>query len=455
MPPLHRRSVLRAIGAVSTGFVAGCNASPDQSASSPLPTTGEPTTDADQSGTSSTATDTSTPTDTQTRTETPAPAFSGEPGPLPDATWPLSYRGVTNGSYAPNGPRFDRDPVVEWRIEEPVTGEQESFDPRLTHPVIADGHLYTTKKLTHGPNQAAPEQHYLLSFDAASGTERWRQSIREGPAFKFPTAPAVGGQTVLVGHDRVLRAHAAETGEERWRRDLGEPIYAIYPTADRIYVRAHRSIYGLGLDGTVTWSTELDNYPGDLVLGTRNLYVGASRRLRALDPETGERRWARTLPATKAYGIRRLVSVDGGVFGLQHSGDLYTFDDNGQPAWRPDGSFGAMSTDGGRLYTSAEGVLRCFSVAGGKQVWELQCTDLEGCDSARYVGKPVLTNEIVYVPIDGGILAGVDPGDGSVQWSITTDRDVPQITIGDDGIYSIGDYEESIERRVAPGNSDR
>lgn len=455
MPPLHRRTVLRAIGAISAGFVAGCNANPDQATASPLPTTERPATDADQATTPQPATDTPTPTESQTPTETPVPAFSGEPGPLPAATWPLSYRGVTNGSYVPDGPRIDTAPEVDWRIEEPVSGEQESFDPRLTPPVIADGRLYTTKKLTYGPNQAPPEQHYLLSYEANSGTQRWEQSIRAGGAFRFPTAPAVRGTTVFVGYNRLLRAHETESGNERWRRDLGEPIYGIYPTADRIYVRAHRSIYGLAVDGTVTWSTELENHPGDLVLGTRNLYVGASRRLRALDPETGERRWARTLPATKAYGIRRLVSVDGGVFVLQHSGDLYTFDDNGQPAWRPDGSFGAMSTDGERLYTGAEGVLRCFTVTNGNQVWEFQCTDLENCDSARYVGKPVLTNEIVYVPIDGGILAGVDPGDGSVQWSITTDRDVPQITIGDEGIYSIGDYEESIERRVAPGNSDR
>jgi outer membrane protein assembly factor BamB len=253
----------------------------------------------------------------------------------------------------------------------------------------------------------------------------------------------------------LLRAHETENGEERWQRDISEPIYAIYPTADRIYVRAHRSIYGLSVDGTVTWSTELDNHPRDLVLGTKTLYVGASRQLQALQPETGERRWARTLPATNAYGIRRLISVDGGVFVLQHSGDLYTFDDTGQPAWRPDGSFGAMSTDGERLYCGAEGVLRCFMVTTGKQVWNFQCRDLKNCDSARYIGKPVLTDEAVYVPIDGGILAGVDPSDGSVRWSVTTDRDVPQITIGDEGIYSIGDYEQSIERRVAPSNSDR
>lgn len=445
MAPLDRRSLLRSLGTIAAGLVTGCNAGPDQSPSSPTPEpTGPTPTDARRSP--------DTPTDSGTGTETPAPAFSGDPGPLPDATWPLPYRGGTNGSYLPDGPRLGREPAVDWRIEEPVEGDPDYFDPRLTHPVIADGRLYTTKQLTHGPNQAAPDQHYLVSFDAATGTERWQQPIRPGPAFKFPTAPALRGDMVYVGHDRRLRAHGTETGEERWRRDLGEPIHGIRHGPDRTYIRAHRSVYAVDGEGTVSWATDLDEFPGALALGPKNVYTGASRRLVALDPGTGDRRWERTLPATSAYAIRRLVTAEGGVFVLQHSGDLSTFDDTGRPAWPPDGSYGSISTDGERLYAGGADGLRAFAVATGKRLWELSCPDLEGCGSARFVGKPAVTDGVVYVPIEGDILAAVDPRDGTATWTTTTERNVPRITLGMDAIYTVGDHEQSITRWVAPGN---
>lgn len=446
MDALNRRALLRRLGAVSAGLVAGCNAAPDAASRSPSPGTGRSTT-----ASPGTPTSTATPEQTSTATETPTPAFSGNPGPLPEATWPLTYRGMTNASYLPDGPGFERKPIVDWTVQEPVEDDPEYFDPRLTPPVIADGRIYTTKRLTYGPEQSPPDQHYLMAYATTSGETRWKQPIRKGSSARFPTAPAIQGNTVFVGHDRILRAHDTAAGEEAWRRDLEGPIAAIFPTPDRTYVRTHRSVVAVGEDGTVHWTDDRSDFPGALALGTRNLYVGASRRLVALNPETGEVRWKRTLPATGGYGITRLVTVDGGVFALQNSGDLYTFDADGKPVWNPDGSYGAISTDGGRLYATVQeaGTLRTFDIATGRRLWELACTDVDGCDSAVHVGKPVVTGDAVYVPMDGGHLVAVRPADGSVRWRLDMARRVPVITLGENAMYSVGDYEESITRLSA------
>lgn len=454
MPSFERRAFLRRLGAISAGLVAGCNAMPDRTTEPTAPATTVPATSQSPER-SDTPSESPTTGDDRTGSGTQPSALSGAPGPLPAATWPLTYRGVTNASYAPDGPEFEGKPTVDWVLNEPVEEESGNFDPQLTPPVVADGRLFTTKNLSYGPEQVPPDHHYLISYDATSGTTLWKQPIRVGSRPTFPTAPAVHGSTVFVGQDQILSAHDIEDGEEAWQRDLDDSIDAVYPSPDRTYIRGDRSAAAIDDEGQVLWTIGLGHSPVALALGTRHLYVGVSRRILAVNPVTGKVRWERTLPATSDSGIVRLVTVDGGVFALQNSGDLYTFDASGKPVWNPDGSYGAISTDGGRLYATVTeaGALRSFDIATGKQLWELGCSDVEGCDAARHVGKPVVTGSEVYVPLDGGHLVAVRPDDGSILWRVGMEERVPVVTLGEDALFSLGDYEESIVKRVEQGTT--
>lgn len=447
MVPPNRRIFLRSVGVIGSILLAGCNANPDEAVTSSRRTTG-----VGPDGTEATVTTggspTTSPPDTGTSTATAAPPLGGDPGPLPDEPWPLPKRSITNGSYLPEGPIFDQEPTIDWKIQPSVEGEQDHFDPMFSTPVIADGRLFVVKRLIYGPMQSPPDRHLLLAYDAHSGERRWQQSIRHGASFKPPGAPAVRDNEVFVGHDRSLRAYGFDDGTDRWRRSIDEPIYAIYPTSTRIYLRGHRSVRAISAGGTDPWTATFDHFPGALAVGTRNLYVAVSRRLQALDPESGTTRWNRTLPATSGYGIDDLVTVEGGVFVRQNSGDLYAFDKAGRPIWHLDGPYTSISTDGGRLYAGAEGTLSAVDVGTGKRLWELSCSSLNGCNSTRTFGAPVVTDEAVYAPIDSGHLVAVYPDDGSVQWSTKLTQRVESITLDEEALYIVGDERDPLIRRV-------
>jgi len=444
----HRRTFLKSVGVISSTLLAGCNANPDGAGKSPQQTTNEGTGEVEPTDTPRRTQSTTSPPDTETPTATPASPLGDDPGPLPEETWPLPSRSITNGLYLPDGPTFDQEPTIDWQVQPSVAVEQDHFDPNFSTPVIADGRLFVVKQLIYGTMQSPPERHLLLAYTARSGEKRWEQPIRHDSSYKPPAAPALRGDEVLVGHDRSVRAYGFDDGTGLWRRSIGEPIYAIYPTPRQIYLRTHRSIRAVSAGGGDPWTTELDHFPGAMAIGLRNLFVGVSRRLLALDPETGTTRWNRTLPATGGYGIDELVTVAGGVVVRQNSGDLYAFDDSGKPVWHLDGANRSISTDGARLYTGAEGRLRALDVGTGSPVWELACASLEGCDSTRSFGTPVITNGAVYAPIDSGHLVAVRPDDGSLQWSTKLTHRVEAITLDQEALFSVGDEREPLIRRV-------
>lgn len=418
MSSIHRRTLLRSLGPIAGALFAGCSTSTNETAEGPP-----------------TPSPTKSPTATETQTGT---ALTGGAGPLPEKSWPLPHRGITNGGYLPGGPLFKTEPEVDWQVV-PSTPPDQSFSPDFTVPVINDDRLYTVNRLWFGPNEEGPDQHFLRAYDTATGDELWEFTIPAESGRDIPTRPAIGDDVVLVGQGQRLHAVGIAEGVEQWSRELDESIEAVYPTRDQTFVKTNRSVVALNSDAAHAWTKKFEAFPETLAQGTANLYVTVSRRLLALDPTTGDVRWSQMLPAVDGgYAAKNLITVADGVFALQHSGDLYAFSKTGRQVWQADDQYGSLSTDGSRLYATAEDILRAFAVTTGDRLWELRCEDVKDCNSSGSFRKPVVTDSALYASHSSGRLVAVRPNNGTVLWSLEAPTDFDNLSLGPDAIYGVG-----------------
>lgn len=441
MPSRSRRALLQSIGATGISLLAGCNTASEETPATTAGTTPE------------SATETPTPTEsetTETESETPA-EIAGGPGPLPEAVWPLPHRGPTNGAYLPDGPVIDAEPVIDWQVEPSVPPDEDHNAPEFTAAVIADGRVYTVNRLRVTPEIQRPEAHFLRAFDTTTGEEVWEYTIEHGSGRDIPTWPAVGDGVVFVGQEDRLYAVGLASGTEAWSRTFAEPIDAIYPSRAWTYVQAHHSIVALAADTEQRWSKEFESVPDTLATGTDTMYVTVSRQLFALDPPTGDVRWNKPLPAVgDGDAVKDLVAVEGGVFALQHSGDLYAYDTSGTRVWRSDARYQSIATDGERLYAGSEGLLRALAVGTGRPVWEVACEDVAECEADSTFRKPVVTEGAVYTSLPSGRLIAVRPTEGTIRWGLDTTMDVMHLSLGPDGIYTGGGELDPLVKLQAP-----
>ncbi|MFB9602862.1 PQQ-binding-like beta-propeller repeat protein [Streptomyces roseofulvus] len=143
---------------------------------------------------------------------------------------------------------------------------------------------------------------HLLAVHTSTGQVLWRQRAEGAgiPAYGL----AVGGATVVVAEDRVVRGRAAETGEPRWQRprDRGCAVRALDADEERVLLVEQ---------------------------------CGAGARLVALETRTGEESWTRALPVESVVAAA-VVSVTPAVVVLNEDDPRGThavlaFDDRGTP----------------------------------------------------------------------------------------------------------------------------
>lgn len=440
MPSRPRRALLRSIGATGIALLAGCN------------TASEETTDTTAGTTTASTTETITSTETTTEAETETPGDMAEgPAQLPETVWPLPHRGPANGGYLPDGPLVDAEPVIDWQVDPTVPPDQDAYAPDFTEPVIAEGRLYTVNRLRITPEVERPEAHFLRAFDPETGEQAWEYTIEQGSGREIPTSPAVGDGVVFVGQGK--RLHAVDPGTETtaWSRTFAESIDAVYPCRDWTYVQAHHSIVALAPDTERRWTKEFDSVPDTIATGTDNLYLTVSRQLVALDPTTGDVRWQQSLPAVEGgYAVKDLVAVEGGVFALQHSGDLHAYNTSGERVWGGEDRYQSISTDGVRLYAGGEGLLRALAVGTGATVWEVACEDIADCAGDSTFRKPVLTDTALYTSLTSGRLLAVRPTEGTIRWGFDAPMDGMHLSLGSEAIYAIGGELDPLVKLQAP-----
>lgn len=442
MPPRSRRALLHSLGAATVGL-AGCQQLSDRT----FPTTDAPT---DTSTETSTPTVTDTPTDAATTTRPPAPLRCG-PGPTPDAAWPLPERGATSDSYAPDGPVFETEPAVDWRVEPSVPDDVDARDEdaRFERPLVAGDRVYVLRVVTYGTMEDDPGGHALQARDATTGDLQWSYRLAT-----TPDPPAVRGTDVLVASDGTLHAvdREAETdagtdhepGTLRWKHEFPAGIDAVVPTREQVFVEGvgtsdrAREVVALGTDGTVEWRTSFDESVRAMAVDAGHVYASTlDGAVTALDRVTGAPAWTartdRDGAADHLAVARSLVVTDCAVVAVTENA-VFAFDHDGDHHWTAGGDFPTFATDGETLYGASQGghdvdwvrSLRAVDAGTGEARWVHEA-EVDAYEPA------VLVDGAVYQPFADALVA-VDAADGTVLWRRTTLGDLAP---GSDALYGV------------------
>ncbi|WP_459192642.1 outer membrane protein assembly factor BamB family protein [Halosimplex sp. J119] len=313
MPSRERRALLRTVGVAAATALAGCPGG--ESRDTDTPTDAEPAPTASPSSTPTarpTESPTATATDAETATETDTPdeatpETDGAGSVRSDTGWPLPREGVANGAHNPEGVTFETAPVETWRAEPPET-DADHYSPEYANPVVADGRVYATGRLLHGPHVSPPEQQFLHAVDPATGERLWEYELTDDDeSVAQASACAVRGDRVYVGADDRLHAVDAAEGTAHWTRRLPEGVDVVHPTAEGVVLATGWSVRVLDADGERRWEHEFGEHVGARpALGDRHLYVGASgKQLVAFDPATGRGRRPRCHRTAPTRGVGR------------------------------------------------------------------------------------------------------------------------------------------------------
>lgn len=399
----RRRALLAALGSGIAGL-AGCSALSQREPES---------------------TDTPSPSPTPTETATPEAVSNA----AVDDPWGAFQSDAAHTGYAPDLAGPAEHPVVNWRTD--------TWGLR-TSPVAADGSVYVVTGLRHD---------HVHALDAETGEERWRRSVDGREEHLLVAADG----TVYAGLDR-LYALDAETGEARWDdpREVREGIAVaegrvVAPSDAMARIRAFDAATGDEL-----WDQRI---PGHTTSATAapavhdgSVYVRTHDEVFALDLETGERDWKRSVgdragAAPTATDDRLYVPTERRLRALDPS--------NREEVWRLEGRFRRSSpaVDGETLYVAGRvpedgehvPAVLALDAATGEERWRVEPPGFAP-------GSPVVTDDVVYVAADGTRLYALDADSGEVRWSLGFEWDLGTPALTEDALlvsaggrlYSVG-----------------
>ena len=271
-----------------------------------------------------------------------------------------------------------RTGAVRWKL--PTAG-------MIGKPVLANGDIYF-----------APQDGYIYAVDAATGHLRWRfqRTVNVSVSVGIDGYPALDSDTLYVASDGgTVYALDASSGKQRWLFTLpaGAHIYAAPAVGNgRVYVSSgggDDAFYALDeATGKVAWQFSapqgFDSYPllvGETVYAGANGFYQAS--LYAFDARTGKARWQ--YQGNDAVIAR--PAIDGGhLFVAARDGTLTELDgQTGKPGWHT--SLGAGGQNGGALLPTG--------------------------------AAPVVSDGVVYLGGESGVVAALDEATGAVKWKQT------------------------------------
>lgn len=134
-----------------------------------------------------------------------------------------------------------------------TTGETER-----TYAVEPRGSVTATAGSLYVPSRTESDAGRLVAFDADSGTERWRVSIRRGASAE--SKPVCDDGRLYYNEFGTLVARDPDTGAERWRLGAGgDPqIYRTTPAVagDALYVSGYRTLGGDRGEGSCVFAVD-------------------------------------------------------------------------------------------------------------------------------------------------------------------------------------------------------
>jgi len=329
--------------------------------------------------------------------------------------WP-GWRGPTGSGYSdekdlPLTWGGKGDDHVLWRATPPGRGS--------SSPIVWGGRVFVSsaaKQTDQDVKDKVIPEHYVSCYRAADGKELWRTVIPHGSFadgyYAIPT-PVTDGRRVYAWFGSGVAAALDFDGRVVWRRERPGPFH-VYPGVSSspvlhddsllILVDQGKDSFLLALDratGAVKWERKRPDARGSTnstpvlidVRGRKQLAVDAANALQGLDPADGKVLWWCAKDGgywTSLTGGSGLVYADsGGGRGVAvdpgGSGDVNKTHVRWQHDKVPEG-LGCPVIVGDYLYrVSKPGLLRCWKLSGGEQVFE------ERLDGISYLSSPIAT----------------------------------------------------------------
>ncbi|MGI8643546.1 MAG: PQQ-binding-like beta-propeller repeat protein [Thermomicrobiales bacterium] len=326
-------------------------------------------------------------------------------------------------------------------------------------PAVANGMLYvgiTTHHVIRGsvvgtPDPLTTDLGYVVAFNAATGTEEWRQETRGSEA----SSPAIVDGSLFIGStDGGMYAFDAETGDPLWQSGAAILNDAFWERNENEFAPLASSTPAAG-DGVVVIASSL---------GT----------VHALDSDTGETLWSAPMPAG-SLGMPVvsedliLVAVDGvdpspggdvatpvgelGSASAESAAMLIALDtSSGAIRWTsyywPTDHISPAAVSDDRIYTlegnARASKVRALGTSDGEELWSHQL-------NSGPVEPPTVVNGVVYVGGGAGYVYAFDEVTGQEQWKVRIGGSVasPIWAVNDllylhsgteRSIYALGDF---------------
>jgi len=383
MPPSNsRRQYLRALGAVATLGLAGCNDDGEETRTAGARTAGSSSTVA--------------PSETPSQRSTGGPSLSGTwtqfqydtqntgvstestgPETAPEALWTLRTGNTVMGTpVVQNGTVYAGSDDSNLYALDLITGE-------TTWQLDTDGAVHGTPTVADGTVYAGSQDGFLYAASVDDGSQQWRfdagGSTGGNDRAQVRTPPAVADGVVYVG-DTAGRLFAvdAETGTEQWRFSTGGTLGIVTAPAvadGTVFVTSYDgSLYAVdAAEGTAVWAFELgEDVAWSAPTVTDELvYAGANDgQLHAVERDDGTRRWA--------------YETGGNVFS-------------------------SPAADGDRVYVGGGDSLYALGASDGEYLWR----KLTG---GSVYSDPAVANGLVYVGSYDQHVYALSVDSGTVEW---------------------------------------
>lgn len=266
---------------------------------------------------------------------------------------------------------------------------------------------------------------------SASASVAWQVAV--GGKQLSALIPAVANGRVYVAHPTgtvlVLdEKSGAVSGRFQVPAGKGNLSGGVAVGGDLIVVGTSKAeVIALDMTGAVRWSSRVSSevVSPAAIFDDAVLVVGGDGGITALDPRTGDRKWAiqRQLPALTVRSSAIPIAVRGAAFVGTAQGKLLALDpSNGNIGWEatvatPKGAselerlvdvVGRPVVDAERVCASAyQGRVACFDLIRGTLLWSRDVSTLTG---------PLIDARAVYVADDKGVVQAFDKSTGGTLW---------------------------------------
>lgn len=311
---------------------------------------------------------------------------------------------------------------------------QQSADDRVQWRFSTNGRGPAAPTVVDGTVYLGGEKR-LYALDSADGSERWSYETGD----RNYSSPTVAAGHVVLGGDSVSAISLPSRGgslEERWRVDpedwWGEFNWATI--VDGTVVMRGPKQWDLrlldGVDGSKYWHSEhgganIDTWGATVTHDT--IVLGLHPHVAAVDPRDGSERWR-----TKIEGLPEAppTVADGTVFVATTPGTVHALDfETGEEQWmrtledRDDltrDSYGFYYTptvaDGTVYLGSHLGYVYALDASDGTLRWRVETDE-------KVNGTLTVANDAVYVatnPLSRGVVHALSTDDGSELWRFET-----------------------------------